>query len=222
MKYYRSNNPRYLPLYDISRQINPGQVLELTEEQAVAAKRELDFFISRKDVDEVDDTAGPIAVAPIRKVNPQGGVVLPDNVQNQDTTKIGVVHESLASDNDSGSVIIPGEFPGEGKVITVDAAVAAKLEEAKKLTETLGEELAKMVPPKEAPKVEYPTDLQNWFTLRHAQKKIELVHTSDVTRLNYITTYDKNEKIQKLIAQRLKELEKGAENESEVAKPKSL
>jgi hypothetical protein len=202
-------------MYCINKQVNPGQVLVLTDEEAFAAKKIITEFITAGSLEEVDDTAGPIAVAPIKKMNAIGGIVLPGDVNTSANPKNVVVLEQptndILSDNDTGSVIVPGKFPGDGKVVSVEASLAAQFEEAKKVTETLATELQKITPKTPEQKVEYPTDLQNWFTLRHAQKKIELVHTSDITRLNYISEWDKSAKVQKLVAQRLKELAEQAE-----------
>jgi len=110
--------------------------------------------------------------------------------------------------NDSGTIIIKGNIPGTAKVKSVNEIIEEETKQLQEGIKKASDEIEAQTKP-EVVKVSPPEDMIKWLELRHALKKIEILRISDPDRLKYIAKWDTEQKVLKLIDQRLKELQKG-------------
>jgi len=198
LKYYRNKTNTSVGLYDINFTIPAGQVVKLTEAQ-VDKSAHLQHFLSKGVLEEASVDSQPISFQNSSMPN----VVLPKGVQPEQRIKIGAGVDEVVVNNEMGSVVVGGKLPGQGEVKPMEQVIK---EGADKMQETISSTPPPVAPPVVTTTAPVPDDLKDWFFLRHAEKKSKILECKDIDWLMYVSKYDTNAKVQKLIDQRLKEL----------------
>ena len=197
MKYYQNTTNTAVAVYDIKLEIGPGKVISISDETASQSVH-LQQFLAKGILKEVEEGTAPLTFP----VGPVSNVVLPDGVKPEERELAPTVEDT----NELGQVVVAGNFPGTAEVKNVQDVIKEETTKINEEIKTISEELVKQA---EIPQI--PEDLKYWFNMRHAQKKFDILHCENAEKLKYIAEYDKNEKVQKLISQRLKELEEKAQ-----------
>jgi len=197
MKYYQNTTNTAVAVYDIKLEIGPGKVISISDETASQSVH-LQQFLAKGILKEVEEGTAPLTFP----VGPVSNVVLPDGVKPEERE----LAPTVADTNELGQVVVAGNFPGTAEVKNVQDVIKEETTKINEEIKTISEELVKQA---EIPQI--PEDLKYWFNMRHAQKKFDILHCENAEKLKYIAEYDKNEKVQKLISQRLKELEEKAQ-----------
>jgi len=202
MKYYRSIRNILLPFYCIRREIHPGKVASFNDEELKNPEllSNIDYYIKAGHLEEVNETATDIVFTNARI--PVVSVIIP---------KIGtpiqpgtvVLPKGVSQDQDIGQVVLKGKMPGQGEVKTIGQHINDQVKKASDMLQDSGKPPVETKPTKNEEKP-IPPDLVEWFKLRHAQKKTQILKMTDVEKLKHISDFD--DKSKKLIDQRLKEL----------------
>jgi hypothetical protein len=155
-------------------------------------------YIKAGYLEEVDEGAKDIVY---ESAKPVVSVIVPKDMPLQEMGQV-VLPKGLKQE-DEGNVVVTGKLPGQGEVKTISDFVGGQVKKASKVIEDAGKGKEKKSEKKEDKPM--PEDLKDWFKLRHAQKKLKILEMTDIVRLKYIMEWD--EKVKKLIDQRLKELQ---------------
>ena len=207
MKRFKNvHTARIILAYSPNVEVARGKILELGDETLRRCEANIALYVSKKYLVEVDGDATEDTTAPGL---PKYGVVLPEGVKPEERHKAVIVAVATPAEdpNDSGTMILGSNVPGEGKLKSVDAILKEKTDE---MNTSIGEtvkELSQAEAARQKKERPMPADLAEWFQLRHARKKKEVLHTADLARLHYLLEWDEDTKIQKVIKQRVREIE---------------
>ena len=214
-RYFRNTTNTTVAMYDISSSAGPGEVIVLIPSQ-IEKSANLAQFVAKGIMEEVDAKTLPLSFKAARKLD----VALAPGKAGIDSEKRTIVDGTFKNSSEA-SVVQSGDLPGEGTVKPMSEVIN---DGVKNIQDNLNKQAAVLKPapvePTE-PVKKIPENLKTWFTYSLNTKKGQIIRYNDIAYLKYISDYDKDAKIQKLLSQRVKELT-GVDDEAVAAKMKEM
>ena len=214
-RFFRNTTNTRVEIYDISATAEPGEVISLINSQ-IEKSANLAHFVSKGILTEVEEATPPLKF----KAAGRADVVLAPGRPGIDAERRIVIDGATNITPNTGSTLIQkGNFPGEGTETSVEKVIADGVQN---IQDNMNKAAAAVPPaePKE-PVKPIPDNLKTWFTHSLNTKKSQILRYNDIAFLRYVSDYDKDVKVQKLLSQRIKELV-GVDEEAVQAKMQEM